>query len=43
MKKALAVLALVALMIGSMGKGGLVAFASYYGDIEEAIPAQPEE
>ena len=41
MKKIMAILALAAVMIGSLGHGGLAISASYYEDIESALPAQP--
>jgi len=43
MKKILAVLVLVAIMIASMGKGGFASMANYYTDVEGALPAQPAE
>ena len=43
MKKVLAIFALAALMLASLGNGGFSTMASYYGDIEEAMPAQPVE
>lgn len=43
MKKALAVLALVAIMILGLGKNGLVSFASSYTGVPGALPAEPAE
>ena len=43
MKKLLAILALAALMIGSLGNGGFSAKANAYTDFQGALPALPPE
>jgi len=42
MKKVLVILALAALMIVSMGKGGFSSMANYYEDIPDALPTMPK-
>ena len=43
MKKALAILALVALMVASLGKGGYASMANAFTDFDGALPALPAE
>ncbi len=43
MKKILAILALAALMISSLGQGGFASMANIYTDVESALPALPAE
>lgn len=43
MKKALAILALVAIMIAGLGRNGLVTSATSYIGLKEALPAEPAE
>ena len=43
MKKAIAVLVLIGMAIGSMGKGGIPSIANVYADLERPLPAIPAE
>ena len=43
MKKVLAILVLAALMVASLGKGGVSSMANAYTDFEGALPALPAE
>ena len=43
MKKILALVALAALMIASLGTSGFASMANAYADVPEAMPAQPVE
>ena len=41
MKKAFAILALVAIMIAGLGRSGYVTNATTYNGVEDALPARP--
>jgi hypothetical protein len=41
MKKVIAILAVLTIMIGSLGMGAYSVSANYYEDIPDALPAEP--
>ena len=43
MKKVLAILALAALMMAGLGKGGISSMANAYTEVDSALPALPAE
>ncbi|KFZ26836.1 MAG: hypothetical protein KQ78_00920 [Candidatus Izimaplasma bacterium HR2] len=42
MKKALAILALVAIMISGLGRSGMISYATSYVGLKEALPAETD-